>query len=526
MSARISWFELDAPDAAQTLALAANLDGASDLTATARAVIRLTGALTGGSDTEASLDGALPISAELDGAGDLTANLTLNQTLIANLDGAGDLTASPINATTARNLPIGATLDVAMPITTTTTERHRLLLQATPTADPTIGINLPERDGSGLIVNDAQYNLDEPLTLTAGDLATVRVTHADVKRAVRGTYPLELALLSLTAGGTWVIQSFVTLMVDTRRPTFLARARRAANGDVIVLVLADEDDAISATATGNAGSVTSGWQGLRGQGGARAWLLRLPATTTTLTVTLTDLTGNTFTSAVALAEQPVTLPDGAPAWNLPPWLRAPTTGAPDLAHIVTAAEAGLNDSGDAARMVNPTSANDAYLDQHGRLLGARRFTNENDSEYRSRVLAVPRSQHLSRGTLEAHLTEIAGGARITISDASFGASETFVRLDGTRRLDGSWQLGGIGTSLPAGEYLVRLDQNPLAPIDWVLSELQRLRPMGLKPTVKWVRDELVGINLSLRGARDLGSPSSGTGVLDFSQPANSGWIAY
>jgi len=500
---RVSWAEIEAPTAIQTLTLEAALDGAGDLSASPRLITDVAADLDGAGDLSATQEGSLPVGAELSGTGDLAANLSINLSLGIDIVGSADLIANPINATTARYLPIDADETVSLPITTTTT-RHRLLLQATPTADPTVGVNLPEANGSGLIVGGLQHNLDEPLALTAGDTVTVRVTHRDVQRAVRGEYDLELVLLSRTAGGTWVAQSFVTLIVDPKRPTFLARTSRAANGDVLVLILADDDDAITAAAVGDTATTVSGWQGLRGQGGARAWLLRLPESTSTVNVTLTDTAGNTFTSAVALADAPPAYPASTPAWNLPRWLDAPTVGAPDLADIVTATEAGVNDPTGAADMINPTTASRQYLDQHGRLLGARRFTDESDAAYRGRVLAVPRSQHLSRDTLEEHLTIVAGGARITISDASFGASETFVRLDGSRRLDGTWQLGGIGTSLPAGEYLVRLDQNPLAPVDWVLSELQRLRPMGLKPTVKWVRDELVGIAPSLRGARDLG----------------------
>jgi hypothetical protein len=399
-------------------------------------------------------------------------------------------------------LGIGQTLDTVITLASNGS-RHRILLQRTPTADQTVGKNLPQQNGSGVIFSGGVIydNLDVPISRTAGQTATLRVTYQDVQLAIPGDSTLYAVLLSLN-GGSWVIQGSVSLTVDSTRPRFYSTASRAVNGDLLVLTLATQEDAHSLTLDTNLATITEVWTTLRGLGGTKAWLNRLAPETTTVSATVTDTAGNSNTRAVDVPERATRLPAHEISWNLPPWLPA-ALGLPTLDALHDAVEAAIGDIADVAGMLNPTLATGKWLDLHGRLAGVTRLPGESDAAFRTRVLAVPRNMHISRGALELHLTRIAGGAPVSIADATYGAAETFVRLDGTRRLDGTWQLGGLGTSEPPGSYLVRLDHNPATPLAWLLIELQRLRPMGMRPTVAWVREATLGIGRSLVGARDL-----------------------
>ena len=380
--------------------------------------------------------------------------------------------------------------------------RHAVLLQAAPTADPLTGMTLSTTHGSGVLVDGSFIDLDDQVSLTAGTEVVVRVTYADAQASILSDFEGHLTLLSMDDGGVWHVQGSHAIIVRAAPPVFLARTTRAANDDLLLLVIAEAESAIALTITTATGSTIIPYGGLRSFGGSRAWLERLPANTTSALVTVSDDAGNASTLNATIAPRLATLPRIPTRWSVPPWL-TPSPEAPHLDAVFAAAEAGTNDVTDASANVNPRLATGEYLDVHGSLYGAGRFVDEDDAAYRVRVLAIPTGQHITRDTLEAHLTRVAGGARIEIVDSTSQAAQGSVRLDGTNQLDGTWQLGGVGATLSVGEYIVRLTSTPTAPIEWVVSELQRLRPIGTRPTVQWSRNVTLGIARSLVGARNV-----------------------
>ena len=401
--------------------------------------------------------------------------------------------------------PLGIGQSIDAPLTlANAANRHRIMLQPSPTADPLIGTTLPTDFGSGFLVGGIPIDLDTAAYLPAGANVVMRVAFADTQQVIRGGSTTYAVLISQDDGGAWHAQGSILLRIDAERPRFIAQATRAANDDVLLLVITELDTTTSITATVDGTPSTHAWAGLRSYAGGRAWFLRLPPTTSTLAVTTTTDSGNTSALVVRVPARAPAVPPGVIAWSLPPWL----PNDPDLTvtpAVLEAAADARNEAGGIQNAINPMHATGTHLDAHGRTYGVPRFIGEDDTSYRRRVLAVARGQHLTRDTLQAHLTAVAGGVRIEIIDATSQAVEGAVRIDGSRQLDGTWQLGGTGATLATGEYIVRIEAAPTVPLAWITSELHRLRPVGLRPHIQWARDVTLGVARALMGARDLQS---------------------
>lgn len=400
---------------------------------------------------------------------------------------------------------LGIDQQIDAPITlVAAANRHRIVLQPIPTADPLVGTTLPGDFGSGVLVGGSLLDLDVESFLDVGASVIMRVTYADTQQVIRGTSLVYAVLISQDASDAWHVQGSVELQIDASRPQFIAQATRAANGDILLLVIAELDTTTSITATIDGTASTYAWAGLRSFAGARAWFLRLPPSTSSISVTAATDSGNTSTQVVSIPALAPGMPSGVIAWSLPPWLPNDDTLTITPA-ILEAVAAARNEAGAVANAISPLHATATHLDAHGLTYGVTRFVGEPDASYRARALAVTRAQHLTRDTLEAHLTAVAGTVPVRIIDATSQAVEGAVRIDGGRQLDGTWQLGGTGASLAAGEYLVRLEAAPTVPLSWITSELHRLRPMGLRPRIEWAREVTLGVARALMGARDVQS---------------------
>lgn len=376
------------------------------------------------------------------------------------------------------------------------------------TADPLNGAQLIGRGhGSSLTIGAVSYpELFAEAHHTAGALVTLTLHQRDVSAALGGNVVVSLVMLTRTAHGWDIAQSW-PLAVDITAPTIIARAARGADDRILVYIYAAEEDAthavVSTDQSGDAHHEISSqpWQGLRSAAdGSKAWYFSLPPDAPVAAVGVQDTAGNVARAALrappTLGRQPTS---PSPAWELPHWLRRDGDHA---APILEAMAHGLPRIDAAARQVSPADATGPHLDRHARLYGVRRRHTESDTLLRARALAVLRHRFSSRDGLQAHLSEVAG-TPIRISDHTTGVNEGWVRLDGSHTLDATWDLGGPGSELPPGGYLVRLAATPTVPLRWLLDELERLRPVGILPEVMMLRQRVVGLTPRIAGAREI-----------------------
>jgi hypothetical protein len=304
--------------------------------------------------------------------------------------------------------PLGIDQRVDVPLTVAVAAaHHRIMLQSAPTADPLVGTTLPVTHGSGVLVDGVPLDLASAAPLAVGDAVTLRVTFLDAHEAAAGSRVTHAVLLSRDDADAWHVQHSALLAIDADRPRFTATATRGADASVLIAILAESEAAASATIVADGIPSTHAWAGDRSTGGAKAWLVRAPAGTSGILVTVASAAGNTRSAPVAVPPRAPDALDDAPAWGLPPWLLSDaetlSTGEVAITPALLAAAAGArNEIGGVGSALNPTLATGPLLDAHGRVFGVTRFVGEPDHAYRWRVIAVPRSRHVSRDALEAH----------------------------------------------------------------------------------------------------------------------------
>jgi hypothetical protein len=183
-------------------------------------------------------------------------------------------------------------------------------------------------------------------------------------------------------------------------------------------------------------------------------------------------------------------------WALPFWL-PPVTG---INALLFASFAHPFPNPNIPNILNPSNASKTALEIWANLFNLSRFPLEPDESLRLRVTATLTMRGNDLLALEQYLTKFAGTS-VKLADRENPASP--VLLDGSHALDGSWQLGGIGGDDLPGEYTVILPLASIIPHDWILSELHRLRPMGLKPKPMTILEFTGGIFNSLGGILEI-----------------------
>jgi hypothetical protein len=182
----------------QTLPIAADLDGAGDLTAAQTAALALTADLDGAGDLSGSVYAAFPLEGALDGAGDLTSAITRAALLAGDADGAGDLTSA-----ITRTAPVASDADGSGDLANDLTRTAFLAGDADGAGD----LNVTLADGAATL--DIASDLDGTSDLTsaitrtaplasdhdgAGDLAAAQIRAAALASDLDGVGDVTAAI--------------------------------------------------------------------------------------------------------------------------------------------------------------------------------------------------------------------------------------------------------------------------------------------------------------------------------------------
>lgn len=379
---------------------------------------------------------------------------------------------------------------------------YRLMVQGRPEASALHGVRLEPHPGLILRVDGAVRPLADNTPITFMQSIALTVSQAGLNATVPGNGVLGITLLALL-GGSWQVAASWRVSIHTVLPLARHEVLSVTHDTALVIFRSPSETTETVFMRWDAGEVSQPWAGFRDQTtGARAWLFPLVEGGGAIpllpeyTAIVQDNHGNSTELTVTIPPPKAALAAPALSWPLPFWL--PPTG--ELGHIISTFEEGLENRPRPMLAVNPRLAEGDWLTIHARLGGVGRSLGESDSLLRLRATALADRRHLNARSLEHYLAAVAG-VPVRIGDQLTNvAGEALVRLTGTHRLDGSWTLGGaVGGDLPAGRFVVRLEETPAAPMELVRYELERLRPAGRLTTLEQVRSVSTPLSQRLTG---------------------------
>lgn len=361
------------------------------------------------------------------------------------------------------------------------------------------GLGVPLNQGTSTMQFGTTYKkFTDSGTITSGDSVTLTLSQTDLSRTASTPGKKYMSLVTSNDGGTtWTTAFTFPLQIVLTAPDLAIRTTRLPDNTVGVYVRVFDENTIGIETKEPGSNIvySADWTylNLRDTDKTRAFAFIYNDTKpdTILQITVIDNAGNRNTRAVTAPAKltvETTVPFGT--WDLPFWLPEQNANADFLSTMLdTFQNSGL--TLDVARQLSPRTANGDYLrNNHAPLYGVTPFPGELDESLRYRIFAIPEGRTNDRLGLEQHL-EFVAGADINVIDKTYALSATTIRLDGSHRLDGTYQLGGLGAALNAGEYLVQITQPPVAPVENIIAELNRLRPLGVFPTIEHAMGQTV-----------------------------------